>query len=114
MVVLVMWGLVVVWGVAVEGKGSKTPDPCPGGTRTVSYGMVSCLPPAKDEDAKPDATCCAKVVELSNNPACLCACLTSPLARLVGINPIVALSIPKRCNLDSRPVGYQCAGGSVP
>ncbi|MCO5572021.1 hypothetical protein L7F22_025772 [Adiantum nelumboides] len=107
--VVVMW--VVVWGIAAaQGKG----DPCPGGTMTVSYGMVSCLPAAKDENTKPDSTCCGKVVELGSNPACLCACLTSPLARMMGINPMVALSIPKRCNLDSRPVGYRCAGGSVP
>ncbi|KAI5067584.1 hypothetical protein GOP47_0018112 [Adiantum capillus-veneris] len=76
--------------------------------------MASCLEATQDEDVEPSEACCSKVVEMGAYPDCLCGCVTYPLARLVGVNPAIALSIPKRCNLEARPIGYQCAGGSLP
>ncbi|RHN46271.1 putative bifunctional inhibitor/plant lipid transfer protein/seed storage helical [Medicago truncatula] len=51
---------------------------------------------------------CAQVKKLGQNPSCLCAVLLSNVAKMSGVNPQIASTIPKRCNLADRPVGYKC------
>ncbi|MCO5558460.1 hypothetical protein L7F22_012043 [Adiantum nelumboides] len=85
-------------------------DPCPSSTVTDCYKLASCLPATKDENEQPTSDCCSKVKEIGSfYPDCLCACVTYRLARLMGVNPVIALSIPKRCQIEARPVGYECA-----
>jgi hypothetical protein len=36
--------------------------------------------------------------------------MLSGTARAAGIKPEVAITIPKRCNMADRPVGYKCGG----
>jgi hypothetical protein len=36
--------------------------------------------------------------------------MLSNTAKSSGIKPEVAITIPKRCNLADRPVGYKCGG----
>uniref|UniRef100_N1QVS7 Bifunctional inhibitor/plant lipid transfer protein/seed storage helical domain-containing protein n=1 Tax=Aegilops tauschii TaxID=37682 RepID=N1QVS7_AEGTA len=47
-------------------------------------------------------------------PKCLCAVMLSDTAKSAGIKPEVAMSIPKRCNLVDRPVGYKCGAYTLP
>ncbi|WOG92564.1 hypothetical protein DCAR_0311837 [Daucus carota subsp. sativus] len=39
--------------------------------------------------------------------------MLSDTAKSSGVNPKVAMSIPKRCNLAGRPVGYKCDLNSI-
>uniref|UniRef100_J3LXQ6 Uncharacterized protein n=1 Tax=Oryza brachyantha TaxID=4533 RepID=J3LXQ6_ORYBR len=46
--------------------------------------------------------------------ACLCAVLLSDTVKHSGVKPEVAITIPKRCNLANRPVGYKCGRYTLP
>uniref|UniRef100_A0A0D3FVQ0 Bifunctional inhibitor/plant lipid transfer protein/seed storage helical domain-containing protein n=1 Tax=Oryza barthii TaxID=65489 RepID=A0A0D3FVQ0_9ORYZ len=50
------------------------------------------------------------VVAAAASPKCLCAVMLSSTTRNAGIKPEVAITIPKRCNIADRPVGYKCGG----
>ncbi|XP_052205380.1 non-specific lipid-transfer protein 1-like [Diospyros lotus] len=77
--------------------------------------LSPCLAAARNPGAKAPPPCCAKVSALIRTaPRCLCAVLLSPLAKQSGINPGVAISIPKRCGLKNRPVGKKCGRYTVP
>ncbi|KAK8671845.1 hypothetical protein V6N13_038430 [Hibiscus sabdariffa] len=56
--------------------------------------------------------CCTVMEKKVKNPACLCAVLFSQTAYNAGVRPEIAVSIPKRCNIADRPVGYKCGGTS--
>jgi hypothetical protein len=47
---------------------------------------------------------------IGKSPSCLCAVMLSGTAKMAGIKPEVAITIPKRCNIADRPVGYKCGG----
>ncbi|CAF1868355.1 unnamed protein product [Brassica oleracea] len=71
--------------------------------------LSPCLPATKNPRGKVPPVCCAKVGALiRTNPRCLCAVVLSPLAKNAGINPGVAIAIPKRCNIRNRPAGKRC------
>uniref|UniRef100_A0A3Q7HLW3 Uncharacterized protein n=1 Tax=Solanum lycopersicum TaxID=4081 RepID=A0A3Q7HLW3_SOLLC len=38
----------------------------------------------------------------------------STTAKLSGANPEVAMTVPKRCNLTNRPVGFKCGPYTIP
>ncbi|CAN4099573.1 unnamed protein product [Withania somnifera] len=40
--------------------------------------------------------------------------MLSSTAKSAGAKPEVAVTIPKRCNLVNRPVGYKCGPYSLP
>jgi hypothetical protein len=44
---------------------------------------------------------------------CLCAVLLSKTVRDIGVKPEMAITIPKRCNIADRPIGYKCGGTYV-
>ncbi|MCO5581393.1 hypothetical protein L7F22_035277 [Adiantum nelumboides] len=102
--------MIIMWGAVQVCSGE---DPCPSSTVTDCYELASCLPATKDENVQPTSGCCSKVKEIGSfYPDCLCACVTYRLARLMGVKPAIALSIPKRCQIEARPVGYECAGNN--
>ncbi|CAF2094879.1 unnamed protein product [Brassica napus] len=71
--------------------------------------LSPCLAATKNPRGKVPPVCCAKVGALvRTNPRCLCAVMLSPLAKKAGINPGVAIAIPKRCNIRNRPSGKRC------
>ncbi|WOL06958.1 hypothetical protein Cni_G15693 [Canna indica] len=72
--------------------------------------MAPCRSAAKDAKAQVSAGCCTAVKNMSRNPSCLCAVMLSDTAKRAGVKPEVAITIPKRCNLADRPVGYKCGG----
>ncbi|CAN8316946.1 unnamed protein product [Cochlearia groenlandica] len=71
--------------------------------------LAPCLPATKNPRGKVPPVCCAKVGALiRTNPLCLCAAMLSPLAKKAGINPGVAIAVPKRCNIRNRHAGKRC------
>ena len=75
-----------------------------------AFKLAPCASAAQDENASVSAQCCAQVKKIGQNPKCLCAVMLSNTARSSGVKPEVAVTIPKRCNIQDRPVGYKCGG----
>ncbi|KAL6652871.1 hypothetical protein ACP70R_011796 [Stipagrostis hirtigluma subsp. patula] len=78
--------------------------------------LAPCAPAVEDPEAAPSGRCCAAVQDLfrRQSPECLCALLLSDAARHAGVNPETAITIPKRCDMASRPVGYKCGEYTLP
>ncbi|PWA76147.1 hypothetical protein CTI12_AA235190 [Artemisia annua] len=76
--------------------------------------LVPCASAVEDETALVTESCCKQVGKLVKNPECLCAVfcavLLSDTAKKSKISPEIAMTIPKRCNIADRPIGYQCGG----
>ncbi|CAJ1801693.1 unnamed protein product [Sphenostylis stenocarpa] len=105
-------GFVVLLSVAgVDSAGecgkSTTPD-------NEAIKLAPCASAAQDENASVSQSCCAQVKKIGQNPSCLCAVLLSNTAKMAGVNPQIAVTIPKRCNLANRPVGYKCGPYTLP
>lgn len=95
--------VLVVWEVGAAGECGKTP------IESAAMGLTPCLGAVRDVKAKVTGACCSKVGAMFNSsPKCLCAILLSPLAKQAGINPGIAITIPKRCNIRNRPKGKKC------
>lgn len=75
-----------------------------------AFKLMPCAMAAQDENAPVSDRCCAVIRQLGQNPSCLCAVMMSNTARSAGAKPQVSITIPKRCNLADRPVGYKCGG----
>ncbi|KAL4576320.1 hypothetical protein LXL04_012412 [Taraxacum kok-saghyz] len=75
-----------------------------------AFKLAPCASAAQDENASVSGSCCAQVKKLGQNPKCLCAVMLSNTAKSSGIKPEIAMTIPKRCNIVDRPVGYHCGG----
>ncbi|KAL5554167.1 hypothetical protein UlMin_041568 [Ulmus minor] len=110
MFLLVVSNAFFIWeGVDAAGECGKTP------IRSAAASLSPCLSSAKNAKSKVPPACCAKVGGLIKaNPRCLCAVLLSPLAKQAGINPGIAITIPKRCNIRNRPAGKKCGRYTVP
>jgi hypothetical protein len=76
----------------------------------VALRMAPCISAADDPQSTPTSSCCSAVHTIGQSPSCLCAVMLSGTARAAGIKPEVAITIPKRCNMADRPVGYKCGG----
>ncbi|KAK0583622.1 hypothetical protein LWI29_000405 [Acer saccharum] len=76
--------------------------------------LAPCATAAQDEKAAVSDSCCSQVKRIGQNPACLCAVLLSNTAKASGIKPQIAITIPKRCNIPNRPVGYKCGAYTLP
>ncbi|XP_050374110.1 non-specific lipid transfer protein GPI-anchored 15 [Argentina anserina] len=95
--------------VGAAGECGKTP------IRAAATSLSPCLSAAGNARAKVPPACCTKVGALIKTaPKCLCAVLLSPLAKQAGINPAIAIAIPKRCNIRNRPAGKKCGRYVVP
>lgn len=76
--------------------------------------MAPCVSASQDANAQVSSGCCSVVQQLGRNPGCLCAVMLSNIAKMVGVKPEIAITIPKRCNLADRPVGYKCGEYTLP
>ncbi|KAF7097857.1 hypothetical protein CFC21_099641 [Triticum aestivum] len=97
---------VALRGGAAEGAGEcgrSSPD-------RMALRMAPCISAADEPDSAPSSSCCSAVHTLGKSPSCLCAVMLSGTAKMAGIKPEVAITIPKRCNMADRPVGYKCGG----
>ncbi|OIW07510.1 hypothetical protein TanjilG_14456 [Lupinus angustifolius] len=95
-----------VEGVGECGK-STTPD-------NEAIKLAPCVTAAQNGNASVSRSCCVKIKQFSTNPKCLCAVLLSKTAKLSGVNPKIAITIPKRCNFKNRPIGYKCGPYTLP
>ncbi|KAK8593251.1 hypothetical protein V6N12_045335 [Hibiscus sabdariffa] len=75
-----------------------------------AWKLAPCAMAAQDTNAPVSSSCCQQVKKIGENPRCLCAVMLSDTAKNSGIKPEIAITIPKRCNIADRPVGYQCGG----
>ncbi|CAK7325773.1 unnamed protein product [Dovyalis caffra] len=95
----------------VDGAGecgkNTTPD-------REAFKLAPCASAAQDETASVSSQCCAQVKKIGQNPACLCAVMLSNTAKSSGIKAEIAITIPKRCNIADRPVGYKCGAYTLP
>ncbi|XP_022747976.1 uncharacterized protein LOC111297568 [Durio zibethinus] len=98
-----------IFGIAelnvAEGAGEcgrSSPD-------SEAWKLAPCAMAAQDLNAQVSDSCCQQVRKIGQNPRCLCAVMLSNTAKSSGIKPEVAVTIPKRCNID-RPMGYKCGG----
>ncbi|XP_013609778.1 PREDICTED: uncharacterized protein LOC106316434 [Brassica oleracea var. oleracea] len=76
--------------------------------------LAPCAMAAQDKSAKVSATCCVRIKQMGKNPKCLCAVMLSSTARNSGAKPEISMTIPKRCNIADRPIGYKCGAYSLP
>ncbi|WVZ85568.1 hypothetical protein U9M48_032480 [Paspalum notatum var. saurae] len=88
--------------------GATAPD-------AMALRLAPCASAAQDPSSAPSAACCSAVQSIGKqSPKCLCAVMLSNTAKSSGIKPEVAITIPKRCNLANRPVGYKCGDYTLP
>ncbi|KAK8573366.1 hypothetical protein V6N13_100168 [Hibiscus sabdariffa] len=71
--------------------------------------LEPCTYAAQHWRAPVSQSCCTVMEKKVKNPACLCAVLFSQTAYNAGVRPEIAVSIPKRCNIVDRPVGFHTA-----
>ena len=101
---------VALGGGAAEGAGEcgrASPD-------RMALRMAPCISAADEPDSAPSSSCCSAVHTIGKSPSCLCAVMLSGTAKMAGIRPEVAITIPKRCNIADRPVGYKCGDYTLP
>ncbi|XP_047983792.1 non-specific lipid-transfer protein 3-like [Salvia hispanica] len=104
--------LALFLSVAISTNGAGE---CPKSTPdNEAMKLAPCASAAQDANAAVPSSCCAQVKKLGRNPKCLCAVMLSNMAKMAGINPQIAIGIPKRCNLADRPVGYKCGAYTLP
>ena len=90
------------------GECGKTP------INTVALSLSPCIGAASNAKASVPPACCTQVKKVLTMPACMCAVFLSPIAKQAGINPAVAIGIPKRCNIANRYAGKKCGKYIVP
>ncbi|XVE96956.1 hypothetical protein REPUB_Repub02eG0268800 [Reevesia pubescens] len=105
---IVLVSIVRVARVDAAGEcGKSSPD-------NEAMKLAPCAEAAQDEKAAVSASCCAQVRKIVQSPSCLCAVMLSNAAKSSGIKPEIAITIPKRCNIANRPVGYKCGAYTLP
>ncbi|XP_073137739.1 uncharacterized protein [Henckelia pumila] len=88
---------------------------CPGSTPDKeALKLIPCQSAARNSTAPVSSSCCTQVEKMEHDPKCLCAVLLSNMAKRSGVKPEIAITIPKRCDLADRPVGYQCGAYTLP
>ncbi|XP_010256754.1 PREDICTED: uncharacterized protein LOC104597063 [Nelumbo nucifera] len=105
LVLVVISGLEKVDGAGECGRSSP---------ETEAFKLAPCASAAQDEHAQVSDKCCLQVKQMGQRPSCLCAVMLSQTAKNSGVKPEVAVTIPKRCNLADRPVGYKCGAYTLP
>ncbi|XP_043725609.1 putative lipid-transfer protein DIR1 [Telopea speciosissima] len=107
-------GLLLVLGITgiekVQGAGECGSSP----VETEALKLTPCVMAGQDENTEPSDKCCLQIKQIGKNPSCLCAVMLSQTAKSVGVKPEVAVTIPKRCNIANRPVGYKCGAYTLP
>ncbi|KAG6488636.1 hypothetical protein ZIOFF_046658 [Zingiber officinale] len=91
---------------SVDGAGECGRVP----VQQMAVQMAVCATAGQDATAQVSSGCCSAVQRIGQNPGCLCAVMLSDIAKSVGVKPEIAVTIPKRCKLANRPVGYNCGG----
>ncbi|KAL8050276.1 hypothetical protein ABFS82_06G072300 [Erythranthe guttata] len=96
-------------------NGANAAGECPNSTPDMeAMKLIPCASAVQDPNSAVSGGCCAQVKKIGQNPKCLCAVLLSNMAKAAGVKPEIAVTIPKRCNLTDRPVGYKCGAYTLP
>lgn len=77
---------------------------------TEAWKLAPCVTATQDANAPVSDSCCSQIKRLGQNPPCLCSVMLSNTAKSAGVKPEIAVTIPKRCSIADRPVGYKCGG----
>ncbi|PNX80485.1 lipid transfer protein [Trifolium pratense] len=94
---------VLIMETEAAGECGRTP------IGSAAASLSPCLGATRNVRAKVSPACCARVgALLRTSPRCLCSVLLSPLAKQAKINPAIAITVPKRCNIRNRPAGKKC------
>ncbi|MED6138424.1 hypothetical protein PIB30_074099 [Stylosanthes scabra] len=95
------WVMIMVMvAMAYELKGSNGFTMC----NMKEEGLKACYPSVRtNEPVNPTSECCKSVQ--TADLVCLCTYKNSIQLPLLGINPVLALTLPYRCNLKI-PVGW--------
>ncbi|CAI9108396.1 OLC1v1007978C1 [Oldenlandia corymbosa var. corymbosa] len=95
--------------------GANGAGECPRSTPDAeAMKLTPCVDAAQDANAAVSSSCCTQVKRVGQNPTCLCAVMLSNTAKSFGVKPEVAITIPQRCNLADRPIGYECGAYTLP
>ncbi|KQJ82549.1 non-specific lipid-transfer protein [Brachypodium distachyon] len=108
--------LVVAAAAGLAARGADAAGEC-GATPAdrMALKLAPCASAGQDPASAPSSGCCTAVHTIGKqSPKCLCAVMLSNTARSAGIKPEAAITIPKRCNLVDRPVGYKCGAYTLP
>ncbi|XP_077238863.1 uncharacterized protein LOC143880001 [Tasmannia lanceolata] len=109
-----LFGLFAIVGILglerADGAGECGRNP----VEREAFKLAPCAFAAQNENADVSNSCCLQVKRMGQNPSCLCAVMLSDTAKSSGAKPEVAVTIPKRCNLADRPVGYKCGDYILP
>ncbi|XP_051179199.1 non-specific lipid-transfer protein 4 [Lolium perenne] len=100
--------------VALEGGAEAAGECGKSSADRMALRMAPCISAADDPESAPTGSCCSAVHTIGKSPSCLCAVMLSGTAKMAGIKPEVAITIPKRCNIADRPVGYKCGDYTLP
>ncbi|XP_073297629.1 uncharacterized protein [Primulina huaijiensis] len=103
--------LFMIIGIAGVYSAGECPKSTPG---MEAMKLLPCASAAQDSNAAVSKGCCTQVKKLGQNPKCLCAVMLSKTAKSSGVKADIAMTIPKRCNLADRPVGYKCGAYVLP
>nr|ABK25641.1 unknown [Picea sitchensis] len=107
-ILIAVWSSHILQTAYGAGECGKTP------INTVALSLSPCIGAANNAKASVPPACCTQVRKTLAMPACLCAVFLSPIAKQAGINPAVAVSIPKRCKIANRSAGKKCGSYIVP
>ncbi|XP_009597227.1 uncharacterized protein LOC107765337 [Nicotiana tabacum] len=108
-------GFVVVLGIASFNTANGAGGECGRNSPDMeAMKLIPCAEAASDPNVSVSRSCCQQIQKLGQNPKCLCAVMLSNTAKDSGAKPEVAVTIPKRCNLANRPVGYKCGPYTLP
>lgn len=105
---------VLVTPRGADGSGAGAGGGECGSTRPdhLALKLAPCASAVEDPEAAPSGSCCPAVRDVGrrHSPECLCALLLSDVVKHSGVDLEAVITIPKRCNIASRPVGYKCGG----
>ncbi|CAN6479205.1 unnamed protein product [Victoria cruziana] len=76
------------------------------------YGCLPAIRGPSRSPSPPSSACCDAIEKADLN--CLCGYKDSPLLSSFGINPRLAMALPRRCNLLSPPTCQGDAPASTP
>ncbi|XP_028752582.1 non-specific lipid-transfer protein 3-like [Neltuma alba] len=109
LILMVVTSEMVVFEAEAAGECGRTP------IGSAAASLAPCLAATRNVRARVPPACCARVgAMIRMSPRCLCAVLLSPMARSARINPAIAVTVPKRCNIRNRPAGKKCGRYTVP
>ncbi|XP_024156765.1 putative lipid-transfer protein DIR1 [Rosa chinensis] len=112
LIVIMLAVLVTVgnlWGfdVGIDGAGE-----CGSNPEVVVYKLAPCGPAAQDGSFAVSPKCCSLVKRVDKR--CLCAIVLSKELQSRVLNPVIAVTIPKRCKDPRHLKGYKCGAYIVP